>query len=295
MTSLAALVPVGQLIGNWQSHEASNRYFARDFAANALQTLPPQAIVFTAGDNDTFPLLYLQDLEGLRRDVTVINVSMSNLPRFTELVQRREPAFPAAMSDADRAAWARRGANDTTLAIPVMGTREALGVAPGAAIPKSIVIHVKPQYAAAMFPSEITLVDIVQTNEWRRPLCALRTVGELVAWLKPYARADGLFWCIVPLEQPRPDEALLRANLLEHSQYRGYADAHVRLDDFSRRFGFLYHVAIKPLLEAEQARGDHAACPDDANRLMVAVPPRRLELPAEVRQDIESPCRGDPS
>ena len=65
VTTLAALVPVGQLIGNWQSHEASNRYFARDFAANILQTLPPDAIVFTAGDNDTFPLLYLSITSGV--------------------------------------------------------------------------------------------------------------------------------------------------------------------------------------------------------------------------------------
>ena len=291
ITSLAALVPVGQLMRNWQSHEASNRYFARDFAANALQTLPPHAIVFTGGDNDTFPLLYLQDLEGLRRDVTVINVALSNLPRFTELVQRREPAFPAAMSDSERAAWAKRAGSDTALAIPVTGTPEALGVAPGTATPKSIVLRVKPQYAARMLPSEITLIDIVRTNRWRRPLCVLITVGELLAWLKPYGRPDGLFWRIVPLEQPRPDEGLLRTNLLGHNQYRGYADAHVRVDDFSGGIGFLYHVAIKPLLAAEQARGDHAACRDDANTLIAAVPPRRLNLSADVRQDIESPCR----
>jgi hypothetical protein len=142
-----------------------------------------------------------------------------------------------------------------------------------------------------MLPSEITLIDIVRTNQWRRPLCALLTVGELLEWLKPYGRPDGLFWRIVPLEQPRPDEGLLRTNLLGHNQYRGYADAHVRVDDFSGRIGFLYHVAIKPLLAAEQARGDHAACRDDANTLIAAVPPRRLNLSADVRQDIESPCR----
>ena len=195
------------------------------------------------------------------------------------------------MSDSERAAWAKRAGSDTALAIPVTGTPEVLGVAPGTATPKSIVIHVKPQYGAGMLPSEITVIDIVRTNQWRRPLCALITVGELLGWLKPYGRPDGLFWRIVPLEQPRPDEGLLRTNLLGHNQYRGYADAHVRVDDFSGPIGFLYHVAIKPLLAAEQARGDHAACRDDANTLIAAVPPRRLNLSADVRQDIESPCR----
>ena len=127
----------------------------------------------------------------------------------------------------------------TTAAIPVTGTPEVLGVAPGTATPKSIVIQVKPQYAAGMLPSEITLIDIVRTNQWRRPLCALITLGELLGWLKPYGRPDGLFWRIVPLAQPRPDEGLLRTNLLGHNQYRGYADAHVRVDDFSGEYDVL--------------------------------------------------------
>ena len=48
-----------QLGSQWTAHDASRRYFTRDFAANALEGLPPNAIYFTVGDNDTFPLLSL--------------------------------------------------------------------------------------------------------------------------------------------------------------------------------------------------------------------------------------------
>jgi len=122
-----------------------------------------------------------------------------------------------------------------------------------------------------MLPSEITLVDIVRTNRWRRPRSgALITLGELLEWLKPYGRPDGLFWRIVPLAQPRPDEGLLRTNVLGHNQYRGYADAHVRVDDFSEGIGFLYHVAIQAAARGGTGSRDHAACRDDANTLIAS-------------------------
>ncbi|HEV2669826.1 MAG TPA: DUF2723 domain-containing protein [Gemmatimonadales bacterium] len=288
--ALAVLVPAGQLIGNWSAHDASRRFFTHDFAANALETLPPNAIFFTVGDNDTFPLLYLQAVEGVRRDVAVINLSLANLPWFAEQLQRRDPSFPLAMSAAERTAWAARAGSDTMLTIPVTGTPEELGLAPGTTLPKSIAIRVKPQYAR-MIPSEILLLDVVRANHWERPLCFAITGGaETMLWLKAYGRPDGLFWRIVPQREPHADDALLRGNLLTRSRYRGYADSHVRIDEFSERIGSLYHSALQPLLAADQARGDIGRCREDRNALMAAVPPARLAMPADMRKRIESAC-----
>src|SRR6185369_11310157 len=55
-----AMLPVAQVVRNYRETDASRRYFAHDYAANALETLPPRALYFTVGDNDTFPLWYLQ-------------------------------------------------------------------------------------------------------------------------------------------------------------------------------------------------------------------------------------------
>jgi hypothetical protein len=60
---------------NWDDHDRSNRYTARDFGSNYLQTCAPNAIIFTNGDNDTFPLWYAQMVEGIRTDVRVCNLS----------------------------------------------------------------------------------------------------------------------------------------------------------------------------------------------------------------------------
>lgn len=69
------LVPMIMAAENWDDHDRSGRYTCRDFGANYLNTCAPNAVIFTNGDNDTFPLWYNQEVEGVRRDVRVCNLS----------------------------------------------------------------------------------------------------------------------------------------------------------------------------------------------------------------------------
>lgn len=77
LLSLAA-VPVLMGFQNWDDHDRSGRYLARDVAANYLNSCAPDAIIFTQGDNDTFPLWYAQEVEGVRTDVRVCNLMLLN-------------------------------------------------------------------------------------------------------------------------------------------------------------------------------------------------------------------------
>lgn len=61
---------------NWDDHDRSNRFLARDMAITYLESCEPNAILFSVGDNDTFPLWYVQEVEGVRTDVRVVNLSL---------------------------------------------------------------------------------------------------------------------------------------------------------------------------------------------------------------------------
>ena len=68
-------VPLQMVSQTWDDHDRSDRYTTRDFGFNYLSSVDPDGVIFTNGDNDTFPLWYAQEVEGFRTDVRVVNLS----------------------------------------------------------------------------------------------------------------------------------------------------------------------------------------------------------------------------
>lgn len=81
---LCLIVPVLLGTQNWDDHDRSERYTARDYAINYLESCAPNAVVFTQGDNDTYPLWYVQEVEGVRTDVRVVNLSLLGVDWYVE-------------------------------------------------------------------------------------------------------------------------------------------------------------------------------------------------------------------
>ncbi|MBQ2436181.1 MAG: DUF2723 domain-containing protein [Bacteroidaceae bacterium] len=92
-TVVCVLVPLQMASQTWDDHDRSNRYMARDFGQNYLNTLPEKGypIIFTNGDNDTFPLWYNQEVEGMRTDSRVCNLSYLQTDWYID--QMRRPAY----------------------------------------------------------------------------------------------------------------------------------------------------------------------------------------------------------
>jgi hypothetical protein len=84
-----ALVPGILAAENWDDHDRSGRFTARDFGADYLKTCKPNGIIFTNGDNDTFPLWYNQEVEGVRTDVRVCNLSYLQTDWYISQMQMR--------------------------------------------------------------------------------------------------------------------------------------------------------------------------------------------------------------
>jgi len=86
---LCVLVPIQMVSQTWDDHDRSYRYVCRDFGYNYLITCEPNAIIFTMGDNDTFPLWYGQEVEGYRTDVRVCNLSYLQTDWYIDQMKRQ--------------------------------------------------------------------------------------------------------------------------------------------------------------------------------------------------------------
>ena len=110
--SIACLIAVpGILISqNWDDHDRSKRETAHAMAVQYLESCDPNAIIFTIGDNDTFPLWYAQEIEGIRRDVRVVCTSLFNVDWYIDQMKRKayesEP-IPSSLTH-DQYKWGTR-------------------------------------------------------------------------------------------------------------------------------------------------------------------------------------------
>jgi tetratricopeptide (TPR) repeat protein len=96
--ALAIAVATIPVRTQWESHDRRGNWIANDYAYNMLVALDKDAILFTNGDNDTFPLWYLQEVDGFRKDVRIINLSLLNTPWYGEQLRDEEPRVPMGLS-----------------------------------------------------------------------------------------------------------------------------------------------------------------------------------------------------
>lgn len=125
---LSLSAPVIMAAQNWDDHDRSDRFFSVDSAKNFLASCAPNAILFTGGDNDTFPLWYVQEVEGFRTDVRVVVLSYFNTDWYIEQMTRpayESDPFPFSLTKED---YRQGGLNDFLLYDPNSGITGAINL-----------------------------------------------------------------------------------------------------------------------------------------------------------------------
>lgn len=240
--AIAIALPVPALMAyeNWDDHDRSNRYLVRDFGKNYFNSCSPNAIIFTNGDNDTFPLWYLQETEedSVALDTRVCNLSYLQTDWYID--QMRRPAYlsaplPISWKRADYAEGVRSvvrledkvsGPIDLKTALQFLLQQE--GTASNDVIPcKKFKVPVnidnlikqgaiteadRDKIAPEMIidlsnkryltKSEVMILEMIAQNNWERPIYFAVTVGpEMHLGMTRNFQLEGLAYRIVPYKE----------------------------------------------------------------------------------------------
>jgi hypothetical protein len=263
-------VPLNLLVGNWHEHDRSNNFVAWDYSYNILQTCERDAIIFTNGDNDTFPLWYLQDVEGVRRDVRIVNLSLVNTQWYIHQLKSYEPhgakKVPISLTEGqiDRLQPTQWEARQMELPVP-KEVFEKFAVKDTAVINKGKITFTMPHTiqfgnVKAIKTQDIMVWDIIRTNKWERPVYFAVTVSpDSKIGLDEYLWMDGLAWRLKPVKVP-PGDLGLHADIMEKNilaenvvpskepQYgylfRGLNDTTMYFDENIRRLTMNYRYSF---------------------------------------------------
>ncbi|HET9327983.1 MAG TPA: DUF2723 domain-containing protein [Candidatus Eisenbacteria bacterium] len=192
--ALMVVQPILVMRNLWYTHDRRGNEVARDYAYNMLAPLAPNSYVFTNGDNDTFPLWYIQQVENFRKDVRVVNLSLLNTDWYIYQLRDEEPKVPITLSNE---------------AIDQLGA--------GAVQDASGNVIYTNQYMVAHIMKENRNPD----GSWKKPPYFAVTVPEHMGFDK-YFSLEGLVYRVNgDTLQPDVDVALTRHNMYELFRYNG--------------------------------------------------------------------------
>jgi len=203
------LIPFRMLWANYFEHDRSRNFVPWDYSYNILQSVAPNAIIFTNGDNDTFPLWYLQDVESVRRDVRVANLSLLNTDWYIKQLKNTEPhGTPKIKMSLSDQQIERIGPNQwktRRIDIPIYPkTYEEFGIIDTSIINQGkISWNMEPTVnfgsVKAIRAQDIVAMDIVRSNMNERPVYfAVTTPDNSKIGLNDYLEMEGLAFRVVP-------------------------------------------------------------------------------------------------
>jgi hypothetical protein len=254
VSCLGLVLPAGVGARLYHEMDRTGDYIAYDYAYNLLQSCGPNSLLFTNGDQDTVPRWVQQEVEGIRRDVRIVNLSLLNTGWYIRQLRDREPqvAMGSVMSDE----YIEETLTDTQM----VDLYKRLWREPRR--PQEYV-HLGLETQVSAHPGhdllriqDIMVIGIVYWNDWKRPIhFALTVASSNRAGLDPYLEMQGMTLELVRDKVSGPANAeLLAHNLMEVYQFRGVADEEVYKDVNTRRLLQNYRACVMTLAETYQSQ-----------------------------------------
>jgi hypothetical protein len=210
---LTLALPVNMLVANWKNNDMSDNYASYDYGYNTLQTCEPGAILITRGDSDTFLAWYMQLGEGIRTDVTVLNINLLNTEWYVRTILTYHPNLPWSIDEDTLGSLRHIHWSTDTVTISGSGMPD-------------VSLIVEPSYGGKiLLIQDQLLLDIIKQNMWGRPIYFSAGFGsQLPLGLSDYCRNDGLAWRVVPQAGELDDYSALESNLLNRFSFRNHGN-----------------------------------------------------------------------
>ncbi len=266
-------VPVNMFRTTVHASSRSGHYLAWDYAYNLLQSTEKDAILITNGDNDTFPLWYLQDVEGVRRDVRVICLSLANTDWYIKQLKHNEPygakKVPISLTDDQITGIQPFQYEPQMFAIPVtrnaaegwdLSNNDPRGLDVVDTLKFVMPATLQTATIKALRVQDLLVFDIVRTSKWQRPIYFATTGGdESKIGLQDHMEIRGLATKLVPHAMHNfwegVNEQILKRDLMNDVQmpsltpaygfrWRGLRDSTVHFDENQRRLITNYRQAF---------------------------------------------------
>ena len=284
---LTLLVPAQMASQNWDDHNRANRYAARDFGANYLKSCEQDAVIFCNGDNDTFPLWYNIEVEEERNDVRACNLSYLQTDWYIDQMKRpyyNSPGLPISweykdyMPGKNEIAWVENRLNaplEVKKAFQFLHSTDPRTKRDGEGyLPSDQLYVLSPDSQKIMFKkarrftrSEMMVMEMLSTNEWKRPIYFAVTIGnDYHLGLDPYLELTGLAYRITPERSQdgkhRVNTEVMYDNMLHQFKYGNMNLPGIYIDENTMRMCRTHRMMFLELIEALYKEGKYDKCLD---------------------------------